>query len=144
MDWLLVHAHTNKEECAQAAIIAACNVDTWLPRMTDGSAAFPGYLFSRPADIREINKQPGVLRVVTFGDQPGMISESEIDRLKTLNLTLNRLREGQDVTITEGLYQYTHGQIDSIEGQVVKVKVKMMNGNAEMLISLPVRAIDAG
>lgn len=92
--WYAVHCQHAKEAQAAAAIETFMEINVYLPqihrRVRGKSQAlpfFPGYLFVR-ADFEivapsKLNSMPGVIRLLTFDDQPRSIPAPTIDHIRT-------------------------------------------------------------
>jgi transcription antitermination factor NusG len=94
--WFAVQVRTRGEALVEAQLHGKA-YETFLPTYlecrqysdrikTVDAALFPGYLFCRcdPEYWLPILKTPGVQRVVSFGDLPVPVDESEIDTIQTL------------------------------------------------------------
>ena len=92
--WYAVHCQHAKEAQAAAVIETFMDIIVYLPqvhqRVRGKSQAlpfFPGYLFVR-ADFlivapSKLNSMPGVIRLLTFDDQPRSIPATMIDHIRT-------------------------------------------------------------
>jgi transcriptional antiterminator RfaH len=92
--WYAVHCQHAKEAQAGAAIKTFLDLHVYLPQVhqrvrgkSQATPFFPGYLFVR-ADFQivapsKLNSIPGVVRLLTFDDQPRSIAAAVIDHIRT-------------------------------------------------------------
>ncbi len=92
--WYAVHCQHAKEAQAVAAIETFLDLHVYLPQVqqrvrgkSQATPFFPGYLFVR-ADFQivapsKLNSMPGVVRLLTFDDQPRSIAAAVIEHIRT-------------------------------------------------------------
>jgi len=92
--WYAVHCQHAKEAQAAVAIETFLDINVYLPQVhqrvrgkSQAQPFFPGYLFVR-ADFQQVapsklNSMPGVIRLLTFDDQPRSIPTTMIDLIRT-------------------------------------------------------------
>jgi transcription antitermination factor NusG len=131
MSWLAVTTRPNLEKGATAAL-GAKGLEAYLPvhrvrrRWSDrikemDVPLFAGYTFCRPDPVQHVLPAPGVTGIVSFGDRPALIDDSEIAAVrKTLESGVPVepwpfVREGQPVTIA-------YGPLAGVDGLVLKIK----------------------
>jgi transcriptional antiterminator RfaH len=116
--WYLIHCQPRKEKYAYDAINVFLNLFVYIPEYkqkyhgsTKHFPLFPGYIFVQ-ADLQkvplsQINASPGVLRLVTFGEDPQPIPHHVIEeiaeRSKHIDTFKNEpLRPGDVVRVKHG------------------------------------------
>jgi transcriptional antiterminator RfaH len=128
--WYALRSKPKREEAA-AALLERAGIETYLPRVRVQKRAyqppvveplFPGYLFGRlnptAGDLRLANYTPGVLCVVSFGEQPCPVPDSVIDYIQQrINRGRGRVngpdyRKGDIVAITSGPLRDTEAVFD--------------------------------
>jgi transcription antitermination factor NusG len=133
-EWHAVHTKPHKEFMVRAALSAVEDVQVFLPtlhvkpvnpRSRKIRPFFPGYLFVQvdlvQVGLSAIQWNPGVVRVVTQGDQPIAIPEPVIEQVRRRveevqargDNPFDRFQHGDCVRITRGPFEGYEGMFDT-------------------------------
>lgn len=134
--WFVLRAETGREKKIFDQIQRR-DIEAYLPYYIDTRnwahrkpeqvkrALFPGYIFGRFEYIERARALavPGVIELLSFGQQPATVPDSEIENLRVVVASglaepWNLLKVGQQVTITAGPFA-------GIRGRLLKVKNKL-------------------
>ena len=140
--WILVQTHAGKEFTASQSIQSRDEV--WLPTTTEGTPAYPGYLFVRLTDhtnVRKLSGLKGVLRVVRFNETPATASDELIEGLKRTEFERESLREGDRVYIKSGPFAHIQGRIAKRHSENIDVVIELMS--RPQLIRISVKEVEA-
>lgn len=110
---------------------------------------FPSYVFVnlKPSELHLIRYLPGFSRFVSFGEEPAVISDSQISTIKRISefspharALSSRLVKGDQVRIVEGPLRGIIGTlIEDQEGPKVAMAVPQLNQS--LLVSVPVEYV---
>lgn len=120
--WYLIQSKVHHENVAHSNL-QQLGVQAFYPRFTRAKtfrgkfrnveeALFPGYLFVRidaSTEFRKVAYAQGVLRVVTFGSKPAMVSEDIIRSIQS------RIHDGAAVVIPDSPLKVKPGQIIRVQ-----------------------------